>query len=86
VPKQGLCSPISGGRDLAALGRDVIEIAHAGLSARGEVNSMGENETAFLNPLRDIVESGISPAHRLLNLYEGEWGGDLSRIYDEMSF
>jgi glutamate--cysteine ligase len=86
VPKQGLCSPIPGGRDLAALGRDVIEIAHAGLTARGEVNSMGENETAFLNPLRDIVESGISPAHRLLNLYEGEWGGDLSRIYDEMSF
>jgi glutamate--cysteine ligase len=86
VPKQGLCSPVPGGRDLAALGRDVLDIAHAGLTARAEVNSMGDNETSFLNPLRDIVESGMSPAHRLLNLYEGEWGGDLSRVYDALSF
>ena len=65
---------------------EVLDIAHAGLSARGEVNSMGDNETGFLNPLRQIVDSGMSPAHWLLEKYEKEWGGDLSRIYDEMSF
>jgi glutamate--cysteine ligase len=86
VPKQGLCAPVPGGRDLAALGRDVLDIAHAGLAARGEVNSMGDNETSFLNPLREIVESGMSPAHRLLNLYDGEWGGDLAKVYDSLSF
>jgi glutamate--cysteine ligase len=86
VPNQGLCTPIPGGRELAALGREVIEIASAGLSARGEVNSMGDNESGFLNPLRQIVESGISPAHRLLQKFEGEWAGDVSRVYDEMSF
>ncbi len=86
VSKQGLCTPTPDGRDLNALGLDVIEIAHAGLAWRGEVNSMGDNETAFLNPLRRILESGMSPAHQLLEKYENEWAGDLSRIYDELSF
>jgi glutamate--cysteine ligase len=86
IPREGLCTPTPDGRDFAALGRDVIDIAHAGLSARDEVNAMGDNETAFLNPLREIVESGISPAHQLLMKYEKEWGGDLSKVYDEMSF
>jgi glutamate--cysteine ligase len=86
IPKQGLCTPTPDGRDFQALGKQVLDIAHAGLTARGEVNSMGDNETAFLNPLRDIVDSGISPAHRLLEKYEKEWGGDVSRVYDEMSF
>jgi glutamate--cysteine ligase len=86
VPKHGLCSIVPDGRTLQELGKQIIEIAHAGLSARGQVNSMGDNETAFLNPLRQIIETGMSPAHQLLQKYEGKWGGDLSKIYDELSF
>jgi glutamate--cysteine ligase len=86
VPKNGLCTAAPGGGDFQALGKRVLDIAHAGLTARGEVNAMGDNETAFLNPLREIVDSGMSPAHQMLQKYENEWGGDLSRVYDEMSF
>jgi glutamate--cysteine ligase len=86
VPKHGLCSIVPDGRTLQELGKEILDIAHAGLSARGQVNSMGDNETAFLNPLRQIIETGMSPAHQLLQKYEGEWGGDLSKIYEEMSF
>jgi glutamate--cysteine ligase len=86
VPKHGLCTQTPGGGDFQALGKRVLDIAHHGLAARGEVNAMGDNETAFLNPLREIVESGMSPAHQLLEKYENEWGGDLARVYDEMSF
>ena len=35
---------------------------------------MGDNESGFLNPLRQIIDSGMSPAHQLLEKYEGEWG------------
>ncbi len=86
VPKLGLASIAPDGRSLQDVGRDILAIAHDGLSARGQVNSMGDNETAFLNPLHQIVDSGITPAQCLLNKYNGEWGGDLSKIYDEMSF
>jgi glutamate--cysteine ligase len=86
VPKNGLRTAAPGGGDFQSLGKAVLDIAHAGLSARDEVNSMGDNETAFLNPLRQIVESGKSPAEQLLDKYYGEWGHDLTRIYGDMSF
>jgi len=28
----------------------------------------------------------MTPSDRLLELYHGPWNGDVSRIYDEMSF
>ena len=86
VPKQGLNAKLPDGRTLNDLAKQVLDIAAAGLTARGQINSMGDNESGFLNPLRQIVESGKSPAQLLLEKYETEWGGDLSKIYDEMSF
>jgi glutamate--cysteine ligase len=86
VPREGLCTIMPDGRTMQDLGKQVIEIASAGLSARGQVNSMGDNESGFLNPLRRIVDSGMSPAHELLEKFKGEWNGDLSKVYDELSF
>ncbi len=86
VPRTGLCTAAPGGGDLQALGKQVLAIAHAGLTARGEVNSLGDNETAFLNPLHQIVESGMSVAHQMLDKFNGEWRGDVGRVYEEMSF
>ena len=64
----------------------VLEIAGGGLTRRARVNSAGDNEGGFLDPLRDVVASGMTPADRLLHKYEHEWGGDVSRIYEEFSF
>jgi len=86
VPKQGLHAKLPDGRTLNDLAKQVLDIATAGLTARGQINSMGDNESGFLNPLRQIVESGKSPAQLLLEKYETEWKGDLSKVYDEMSF
>jgi glutamate--cysteine ligase len=33
-----------------------------------------------------VLASGKTPAERLLERYRGAWGGDISRIYEEMSF
>jgi glutamate--cysteine ligase len=90
VPKLGLDAPLpssafgSGGKlkDIAA---EVLAISRAGLNARNRLNSMGDNESGFLNPLDDIVASGKVPAQRLLDLYHGEWGGNIDRVY-ELSF
>ena len=64
----------------------MIEIAAAGLAARDEVNSMGDNEVGFLNPLREIIASGQTPAERLLDLYNDEWAQDLGHIYQAKQF
>ena len=64
----------------------MLDIAGAGLSARARFNRAGDNETGFLDPLREIVRSGKVPAEVLLEKYHGVWGGDVSKVYDEASF
>ncbi len=86
VPALGLDATAPDGRRLQDVARDVLGIASAGLTARGEVNSMGETEAGFLRPLYDIVEAGRVPAQQLLDLYAGEWEGDVTRVYDAFSF
>ena len=62
---------------------EVLAIARAGLNARARLNDAGDNESGFLSPLDEVVASGKVPAQRLLDKYNGEWAGDLSRIYEE---
>jgi glutamate--cysteine ligase len=86
VPRLGLDTPIPGGRTLQQLGERVLAISEAGLNARAAHNAAGDNESGFLDPLREILARGAPPAKLLLDRYHGEWGGDVGRIYDEMSF
>jgi glutamate--cysteine ligase len=64
----------------------VLDIAAAGLTRRARLNSAGDNEGGFLDPLREVVATGMTPADRLLDKYYNEWNGDVGRIYEEMSF
>lgn len=83
VPKLALDAPIPGGRTLRDLARDALKISRAGLSSRARLNSSGDNETGFLDPLDEIVASGKVPAQRLLDSYHGEWGGDITQVYKQ---
>ncbi len=86
VPKLGLKAPLPGGGTVHQLARQVVEIAAGGLSRRAQLNSAGDNEGGFLDPLHDIVATGLTPADRLLDRFHNEWHGDVSRIYKELSF
>jgi glutamate--cysteine ligase len=70
------------------LARDVLEISESGLRARARPGAGGMiiDERHFLNALHDSIETGQVPADELLECYHGEWGGDLSRIYDAFSY
>ena len=61
-------------------------MASAGLTARRKLNASGDNEGGFLDPLREVVASGMTPADRLLDKFRNEWAGDVRRIYAELSF
>jgi len=76
------------GVDMLALARQAIEIAEAGLKARGRPGSGGlvPDETHFLNALKDSIETGQTPADELLDRYNGPWHGDLTRIYKDFSY
>ena len=86
VPAKALAAASPCGGTLHDVAREVLKIADAGLKARARLNGAGDSEQSFLNPLHDIVASGKVPAQRLLDRYHGEWNGDVSRVYGEMSF
>jgi len=83
----GLHSEV-GGRNMRDLAAEVLEIAEAGLKARAMpgVGGMLPDETHFLNALQETVADGRTPADELMAKYNGDWGGDLSRIYDDFSY
>ncbi len=86
VPKLGLKAAAPGGGSLRELAGRVLAIADRGLQVRARLNGAGDSEQGYLDPLRRIVDSGLTPADELLAAYHGRWGGDLSRVYAEESF
>jgi len=70
------------------LARQAVEIANAGLTSRARAGAGGmvPDETHFLNALQDSLETGQTPADELLARYNGDWDGDLNRIYEEYSY
>ncbi|MCC5975914.1 MAG: glutamate--cysteine ligase [Rubellimicrobium sp.] len=67
----------AGGVVLGDLAREVLEIAGAGLAARGL------DEGRFLDPLVEIATSGETQADRMLAAYEGDWAGEAARVYHD---
>ncbi len=86
VPKLALGAPTPDGRTMRELAAEVLGLAARGLSRRGFFNAAGDSEGGFLDPLHDVVATGMTPADRLLAKYHGEWDGDVSHIYEEFSF
>jgi glutamate--cysteine ligase len=86
VPKLALDAITPDGESMRDLAGRVLDVSAAGLTRRARLNSAGDNEGGFLDPLRDVVTTGMTPADRLLAKYENEWDGDVSRIYEEFSF
>ena len=85
VPRQALGLPFRNGtvRDLASR---ALEIAIAGLRRRARRNADGQDESPFLDVLREIVDSGQTPAERKLALFHGRWGGSVDPVFREFAY
>jgi glutamate--cysteine ligase len=81
----GLKAEIAG-RTVREVSRDVLAIAREGLARRGRLNSTSNNETGFLSDLDEIVDSGLTPAERLLDLYHGAWKGEATAAFDAAAY
>jgi glutamate--cysteine ligase len=80
VPRLGLKTPFRG-RTLREIAREILALAEGGLLRRARLNDNGQDETAALKPLMEIVETGQTQSDRLLAAYEGPWEGDIDRLF-----
>ncbi len=85
VPRLGLHVPFRKGtlRDIA---REALKISAAGLQRRDARNSKGVDESRFLDPVIEVVEAGQTAAERKLELFHGEWQGDIDRVFREFAY
>jgi glutamate--cysteine ligase len=67
---------------VADAAREIVGIASAGLARRAVKNAKGEDESIYLASLEETLLLNKTPAERWLDLYRGEWKGDLTRIFD----
>ncbi|HQY44378.1 MAG TPA: glutamate--cysteine ligase [Paracoccaceae bacterium] len=65
------------GVKLLDIARAAVGLSHAGLVARGQ------GEERHLAPLVDSLKTGRVQADRWLDRYQGEWAGDLTRVYTD---
>jgi glutamate--cysteine ligase len=74
------------GRSLRDLALDVLAIARRGLKNRGKFGASMTDETGFLASLDEIAETGLTPAERWLELYNGVWNEELASIYEAAAY
>ena len=74
------------GRSVRDVAVDLVTIAKHGLKNRARFSGGMVDERGYLSELEDIADSGLTPADRLLELYHGEWKGDVSRIYRDFAY
>jgi glutamate--cysteine ligase len=65
---------------LLDLARELLEIAWEGLRRQNQVNDLGDDETIYLKPLKNLLEQGKCPADILLEKWEGELHHDIRRL------
>jgi glutamate--cysteine ligase len=85
VTKLGLRAEVAG-RSVRDVAVDLVAIARQGLKNRARFSGGMVDERGYLAELEDIADSGVTPAERLLDLYHGDWQGDVTRIYRDFAY
>ena len=76
------------GQKMLDVAKELVSISDYGLKQRAIKGAQGliPDETHFLDALKDSLETGKTPADELLDLYNGPWGQDQHRIFEEFSY
>ena len=85
VPRQALKAPFRGGT-VGDLAKQVLEIAEAGLHGRAKTLDLLSDESHFIAPLKEIADSGQTPAERTLEAFNGRWEGSVDPAFTELAY
>jgi glutamate--cysteine ligase len=85
VARLGLKAQVAG-RPVQDIAKDLLAIARGGLARRNRLSGGLIDETGYLGELDEIAATGVTPAERLLELYNGPWAGDAGRVFETFAY
>ena len=85
VTRLGLKAEIAG-RTVQDVAKDMVAIAREGLKRRNRLSGGMVDETNYLTELEEIAASGVTAAERLLELYNGPWQGNASKVFEDFAY
>jgi glutamate--cysteine ligase len=85
VARRGLKAEIAG-RSVQEVAKDMLAIAREGLKRRNRLSGGLVDESGYLAELDEIAASGVTPAERLLELYNGPWQGDAGKVFEAFAY
>ncbi|HLJ62793.1 MAG TPA: glutamate--cysteine ligase, partial [Stellaceae bacterium] len=85
VPRLGLNASFRGA-SLRGPALRMVELAQAGLRRRARLDSIGQDESHFLEDLLEIARSGVTPAEHLLKAFGTRWKGSVDPVFAEEAY
>jgi glutamate--cysteine ligase len=85
VPKMALGTPFRGGTVLD-IARQAVELSRNGLRERGHDDLVSGDESVFLQPLLEILDSGKTRATQMLEAFATRWQGSIAPIFREYAY
>jgi glutamate--cysteine ligase len=85
VARRGLKAEIAG-RTVQDVARDMLAIARQGLKARNRLSAGMVDESNYLSELETIADSGVTPAERLVELYNTQWRGKVDPVFEDFAY
>jgi glutamate--cysteine ligase len=81
VARRGLAARFAG-RSVLELARELAAISREGLRRIAHAGRRDPDETAYLDPVSEQLELGMSPGQVVLDRWESEWGRSLDRLIE----
>ncbi len=75
-----------GRHDLADYAAELLKIARTGLVRQGAGANGKPDESEYLGPLAADVAERVSPADRLIRMWNGEWSANVDRMISECAY
>jgi glutamate--cysteine ligase len=66
--------------------KELLSIAWTGLERHNQSNAKGENETIYLERLREELAKGQCPAYCVIEKWMGEWNYDVKRLIEGTAY
>lgn len=85
VPRTALKTPFRN-QTVREIASEALCISHRGLKNRNRLDSVGMDESHFLQPIFQTAESGLTPADELLAAYHRLWKGNVDQVFTEYAY